>query len=157
WVECLVETALLPCAQQLPGLPPITLHRLEEQPLADLWFYPLRLHFDKFELDTVRSLEETHAPPPRNGGLLQNMDTLGVELLHEGVQLIGVDGNVLHPILLFPGLALDEGRHIQRKTMQVQAIAIRARFPDDLGAERLNIKLCGFVRIMRLEVYMIEL
>ena len=58
---------------------------------------------------------------------------LGFELLNEIVQLVSVDGDVLHTILLFTGLALKEGRHIQRESMQVQAIAISASLPDDLG------------------------
>src|SRR4029434_228366 len=84
----------------------------------------LGLHLDKFELHAVWSLKEAHAPSARNGGLLQNVDILGFQLLHEIVQFIGVDGDVLHTILLFTRLALKEGRHIQRESMEVQAIAI---------------------------------
>src|SRR5512145_612074 len=89
----------------------------------------LGLHLDKFELHTVRSLEETHSPPTGDGGLLQNVDAPGFELLNERVQLIGVDGDVLHAVLLCTSLALKEGRHIQREPMQVQAIAIIASLP----------------------------
>src|SRR5215510_8839382 len=41
--------------------------------------------------------------------------------------------------------------------MQVQAIAIRASLPDDLGTERVDVKLCRLFWITGLEMHMIQL
>src|SRR5688572_15272003 len=61
---------------------------------------PCLLHLDEFELHAVGTFEEAHAPSPGDDGLLEDMYALHLELFDQHVELVGIDRDVLHAVLL---------------------------------------------------------
>src|SRR5438552_18714178 len=68
----------------------------------------LAFHLNELQLDPIRSLEETYSPATSYRGLLQNIDTTGLQFVHQRIQLISINGNVLHTVMLCTFLAVDE-------------------------------------------------
>src|SRR6266581_8103011 len=89
---------------------------------------PLAFHLNELQLDPIRPLEEAHSPATSYRGLLQNIDTTGLQFVHQRIQLVSINGNVLHTVMLCTFLAVDECGHIQCEPVQVQPIAIGASF-----------------------------
>src|SRR5574341_319282 len=115
------------------------------------------LDFDELELHAVRSLEEAHPPAPRNDGLLEDSDALSLELRDKRVELVGVDGDVLHAVLLLARLVLEKARDVEVQPVEIQAVAAARVLVHDLRAERVNVELGGLFRILGLQVQVFEL
>src|SRR5262249_61232895 len=73
----------------------------------------LSFHLDEFELNAVRPFEEAHPAAAGNGGLFQDVDALRLELRDHVVELVGVDGDVLHAGLLLSLRAAEAVRDVE--------------------------------------------
>src|SRR5688572_25913086 len=92
----------------------------------------LSFHLDELELDAVRAFEEADAAAAGDDGLFEDVDPLRLELLDQVVELVGVDGDVLHPVLLL-ALLLEEPADVELQAVQVDAVAaVRIRTVNDL-------------------------
>src|SRR5262245_41692313 len=104
------------------------------------WF-----HFNELELNAVRPFEKAHTPAAGDNGLLQYIDPLPLELLYQLIELVGVNGYVLHAVLLLALLLLEKLRDIELESQQVDAIAASCVLVQDLRAERVHVELDGLV------------
>src|SRR5262245_4302760 len=77
------------------------------------------LHLDEFELHPVGAFEETHAAPAGHDRLLEDVNPARLELLDQGIEFVGVDGDMLDAVFLIALLFLEEVRYVERKPMQV--------------------------------------
>jgi hypothetical protein len=77
---------------------------------ALLLFYRL----EKLETDSVGCLEEADSPSPDAFSLFQDLYAAGLDLGYFGGEVIGVDGQMFHSIVLLQFLALDKSAHVQR-------------------------------------------
>src|SRR5262249_3443847 len=60
----------------------------------------LLLDLDELELHALGPLEEAHAASAGDDGLLEDVNVLGLQLLDQHVELVGVDRDVLHAVML---------------------------------------------------------
>ena len=69
-------------------------------------------HLDQFQLHPIRTFQEANFPPIAAGHLLQHLCPIGLELLHGAGDLIRIDGNVFHAVVLLAGLRRGMGEQV---------------------------------------------
>src|SRR6185503_13226037 len=115
------------------------------------------LHLDELELHPVRPFEEAHAPAAGDDGLLEDLDSLLLQLFNERVEFVSVDGNVFHPVALLALLLVEKRRHVQMQPEEIQAVAVSRSRRQDFRAEGVDVELRGLLRILGLDVQVIQL
>src|SRR5687767_10204817 len=83
-----------------------------------------RLHLlNDFNLGAVRAFEEAHAAAVGGRQLLEHADAVGAELRERARVVVGVDGDVLEPVVLLTRLAVDDRRDVELEPVQVDGVA----------------------------------
>jgi hypothetical protein len=79
-----------------------------------------------------------------------------VETRERARVVVGVERDVLDPVVLLARLPIDDGRDVERETVQVHTVAARADLGHERRAEVVDVELHRPLGVMGLQMHVIH-